>query len=247
MKFDDFGYCPSYHERLFPWLVKIMEKYFKCEIQGIDHVPDKEKIILVSNHAGILPWDAIMIQTAILKSHPARRLVRPLMEDFVFSIPFLSVFMRRIGAVSACQENAEQLLDAGELILTFPEGIKGLSKTYFKKYEIQRFGRGGLIKLALRTSSSIIPVAVKGSEESSPLLFKVEKFSSLHGFPFIPVTPTFPVLGPLGLVPLPVKWKISFGKPLNYKNKKSDAEDPVIIGRLNEDLRMHIQKMVNEL
>jgi 1-acyl-sn-glycerol-3-phosphate acyltransferase len=156
--------------------------------------------------------------------------------------------MSRIGAVRACPENAERLLSKESLVAVFPEGVKGIGKLYRDRYRLQRFGRGGFIRLCLRTRTPLVPCAVVGAEEATPLLYKDETISKLLGLPYLPVTPTFPLLGPLGLLPAPTKWQIRFGEPMSFDEFDPDAaDDPVLVGRLAERVRGSIQRMLGEL
>jgi len=155
--------------------------------------------------------------------------------------------MNRIGAVRACQENAERLLDHDKLVAVFPEGIKGIGKLYAQRYKLQRFGRGGYIKLALRMGTPVLPAAVVGAEETNPLLSKVVGPARAFGLPYFPITATFPWLGPLGLVPLPTRWKIIFGPPIELpEHGVAAAQDAVLVNRLNEQVRATIQSMLDE-
>src|SRR5262249_16721961 len=164
--------------------------------------------LIVANHSGTLPYDAAMVMHAVRSEHRTRREVRPLVEDFVFHFPYLGTLMNRIGGVRACQENAERLLTQDQLVPALPEGRQGISKLFKEGYELQRFGRGGFVKLALKCDAPIIPTAIVGAEEIHPLVTRVTWLARSFGIPYIPVTPTFPLLGPLGLVPLPTKWYI---------------------------------------
>jgi 1-acyl-sn-glycerol-3-phosphate acyltransferase len=227
----------------------LYSKWFRVEAQGIEHVPATGPALLIANHAGSLPYDSAMVMHAIRKDHPARRDVRPLVEDAVFHLPWLGPLMNRIGGVRACPENAERLISKGEVVAVFPEGVKGMGKLFRDRYRLQRFGRGGFVKLALRTGVPIIPVAVVGSEEALPLLARVTWFAKSVGIPYVPVTPTFPWLGPLGLVPLPSKWRIAFGEPLDVSAEYGPeaADDRLLVGRLSEQVRATVQGMVDEL
>jgi 1-acyl-sn-glycerol-3-phosphate acyltransferase len=187
-----------------------------------------------------------MIKTAVKREHPKHRDVRWLAEDFLFHFPFLGSFTNRIGAVRACQENAERLLEQESLTAVFPEGVKGIGKLFRKRYQLQRFGRGGFIKLSLRTRSPVVPVAVVGAEETNPMLFRIDYLSQALGIPYIPVTPTFPLLGPLGLLPLPTKWRIVFGEPVSFDEYGPEAaDDEMLVGRLAEQVRDSIQTMLD--
>ena len=175
------------------------------------------------------------------------RPVRFLVHDFAFKLPFIGTFIERTGGVRASPENAKNLLAHDQLILAFPEGIKGIGKPYDQRYKLQRFGRGGFIKLAIQTGVPIIPTAIIGSEEIHPIVFASEQIARPLGIPFFPLTPTFPWLGPLGLIPLPTKWRIIFGKPVSLKRyKKSDAGKEKIVEKLTEEVRTKIQKMIND-
>ncbi len=243
---DEFGFDPVYEKKVLPFFNFLYEKYFRVEVVGINKIPDTGRCLLVANHSGTLPYDGAMIKTAVKRVHPKQRDVRWLAEDFIFHFPFLGSFTNRIGAVRACQENAERLLRKDALVAVFPEGTKGIGKLYKERYRLQRFGRGGFIKLCLRTGSPILPVAVIGAEETNPMLFRIEALSKALGFPYIPVTPTFPLLGPLGLAPAPTKWKISFGDVIRFDGYGPEAaEDEILVARLAERVRATIQAMLD--
>jgi 1-acyl-sn-glycerol-3-phosphate acyltransferase len=244
---DEFGLDPTFEARFRRAFEVVFRKYFRVDVTGLEHVPGKGRALLVSNHSGTFPWDGVMLKTAVHLEHPARRDLRWLTEDFVFHFPFLGTFLNRIGAVRANPENAERLLARDALVAVFPEGIQGIGKLYRQRYQLQRFGRGGYVKLALRTGSVIIPTAIVGAEETNPLLFKLGWLSKLTGLPYLPVTPTFPWLGPLGLVPLPSKWKVVFGPPIDLSEHGPEgAEDAILVNRLNERVRTTIQAMVDK-
>jgi len=243
---DDFGLDPTYEARVQPLFDALYERYFRVETEGLEHIPAQGRVLLIGNHSGTIPLDGVMLKTAISVHHPARRPMRWLAEDFVFHFPFLGAFMNRIGAVRACQENAQRLLAQESLLAVFPEGIQGIGKLYRDRYRLQRFGRGGYIKLALRTGTPIVPVAIVGAEETYPLLLKLTKVAKPLGVPFVPVTPLFPWFGPVGLLPLPSRWRICVGAPIEELSEygPSDAEDPIVVNRLNERVRQAIQEML---
>lgn len=242
---DDFGLDPKYEARLLPLVDFLYRRYFRVETQGADQIPADGRCLVVANHSGTLPLDGMMLRAAVRLDHPSARELRWLAEDFVFYLPFVGAFMNRIGAVRACQENAERLLAHEELVCVFPEGIKGIGKLFRDRYRLQRFGRGGFVKLCLRTSTPIVPVAVVGAEETSPLLFRHEYLARAFGVPYVPITPTFPLLGPMGLIPAPTKWKIVFGEKIVLEQGPEDAEDEVVVGRLTERVRATIQAMLD--
>jgi 1-acyl-sn-glycerol-3-phosphate acyltransferase len=244
---DELGRDPLYAEKVMPILEFLYSRYFRVSVEGAANIPEHGRAILCANHSGTLPYDALMLMMAVRKESAGRE-VRPLVEDFVFHFPYLGVAVNRIGAVRACQENAERLLARDQLIAVFPEGIKGMGKLFRERYRLQRFGRGGFIKLALRTGSPIIPAAIIGAEEIHPLVSRVGVLAKALGLPYLPVTPTFPFLGPLGLLPLPTKWTIRLGKPLDYAEQYGPgaADDRILVNKLGETVRAAIQEMIDE-
>jgi len=246
---DEFGRDPQVAARVEPLLDFFYKSYFRVDARGLGHIPDEGRALIVANHSGTLPYDGAMIMHAVKHHHSAARDVRPLVEDFVFHFPYLGTLMNRIGGVRACPENAERLLEQDQLVAVFPEGIKGIGKLYRERYQLQRFGRGGFIKLALKTDAPIIPTAVVGAEEIHPMLTKVTWLAKSIGIPYIPVTPTFPMLGPLGLVPLPAKWYLAFGEPLyfNAEYGADGANDRILVNKLAEQVRSKIQLMIDAL
>ena len=228
---------------LFDFLYK---RYFRVETVGASTFPARGAALVVANHSGALPYDGAMLKTAMRHAHPAKRELRWLAEDFIFHLPFLGAFMNRIGAVRACQENAERLLKQERLVGVFPKGVKGIGKLFRDRYKLQRFGRGGFIRLCLRTETPIVPCAVIGAEEATPMLYRLEYLANIIGVPYLPVTPTFPALGPLGLVPAPTKWRIVFGEPIRFDGYGPEAaDDSLLVGRLTEKVRSTIQGMLD--
>jgi 1-acyl-sn-glycerol-3-phosphate acyltransferase len=246
---DEFGRDPNVAARVDPLLEFLYKTYFRVETRGLGHIPDEGRALIVANHSGTLPYDGAMIMHAVKEEHRAHRAVRPLVEDFVFHFPYLGTLMNRIGGVRACQENAERLLAQDQLTAVFPEGIKGIGKLYKERYQLQRFGRGGFVKLALKCDAPIIPTAVVGAEEIHPMVTKVTWLAKSFGIPYIPVTPTFPFLGVAGLVPLPTKWYIAFGEPLyfNAEYGADGANDRILVNKLAEQVRTRIQEMIDAL
>jgi 1-acyl-sn-glycerol-3-phosphate acyltransferase len=243
---DDFGFDPVYEQRVMPILAFLYERYFRVECHGVENVPAEGRCLIVGNHSGTIPYDGAMLKMAVKREHSKQRDVRWLAEDFIFHFPFLGSLSNRIGAVRACQENAERLLRQEALVAVFPEGIKGIGKLFKDRYKLQRFGRGGFIKLCLRTNTPVVPVAIVGAEETHPMLFRVHSLSDTLGLPYIPVTPTFPWLGPVGLLPAPTKWKIVFGEPRSFPGYGPEAaDDEILVGQLAEQVRGTIQEMLD--
>jgi 1-acyl-sn-glycerol-3-phosphate acyltransferase len=243
---DDFGFDPVYEERVMPIFNFLYERYFRVECRGVGNIPAAGRCLVVGNHSGTIPYDGAMLKVAVKREHPSQRDVRWLAEDFIFHFPFLGSFSNRVGAVRACQENAERLLRQEALVAVFPEGIKGIGKLFKDRYKLQRFGRGGFIKLCLRTHTPVVPVAVVGAEETHPMLLRIHSLADMLGLPYIPITPTFPWLGPLGLLPAPTKWKIVFGELQSFEGYGPEAaDDEILVGQLAEQVRSTIQAMLD--
>jgi 1-acyl-sn-glycerol-3-phosphate acyltransferase len=201
----------------------------------------------VANHAGILPWDATMMSVALLRYHPLPRQPRFLVLNWAFQLPYVSVAMRKLGGVPASPHNAERLLRQDELVAVFPEGVRGAGKDWKDRYRLQRFGRGGFVELALRTGAPITPVAVVGSEEIYPKLGESRALARVTGAPYFPLTPTFPLLGPLGAIPLPSRWRIEFCDPIDLADYGADrVDDRSLVLEITESVRDTVQRKVYE-
>lgn len=245
---DPHGASVQAWQRVRPWLRFLFEEYFRAEVDGIANVPTTGPALLVANHGGLLPFDALMLRYAVEELHPAGRAPRILIEDWFMELPALNLLLTRMGAMRGSQQNARRLLADGDLVTIFPEGAKGVTKRWRDRYRVQRFGRGGTIRLALETGVPIIPVAIVGGEEIYPLLARLRLPIAKAEFNFLPLTPTFPWLGPLGLLPLPGKWMIRFGAPLDMQGlNKEAAADDMAVNELNEALRSTIQDQVGSL
>lgn len=246
---DEFGFDPDLTEHvLLPPLRPLYDSWFRVETRGLEHVPDTGGALLVANHSGTLPLDALMTTIALLDHHPARRHLRLLGADLVFSLPVVAPLARKGGNTLACNADAERLLSGGELVGVFPEGFKGIGKPFSERYKLQRFGRGGFVSAALRTGVPIIPCSIVGAEEIYPMIHNVKTLARLLGLPYLPVTPTFPLLGPLGAVPLPSKWIIEFGEPIETGHLgTAAAEDPMLVFNLTDQVRETIQSTLYTL
>jgi 1-acyl-sn-glycerol-3-phosphate acyltransferase len=244
---DEFGHDPDLVEHvLAPLLRPLYRHWWRVETRGLEHVPSTGPALVVGNHAGTLPFDALMVALALLDEHPAHRSLRMLAADLAFDLPVVAHLARKSGNTLACAEDATRLLEAGELVGVWPEGYKGLGKPYRERYQLQRFGRGGFVEIALRTGAPIVPVAVVGSEEIYPMLANLRRLARLLGFPYFPVTPTFPALGPLGAIPLPSKWVIEFCPPIDTASLGPEAAmDPMALFDLTDQVRDTIQQTVH--
>lgn len=245
---DDFGFDRAFTDAVVPYALWLYRNYWRVEAEGVENVPATGRAMLVSNHAGVVPYDGAMIRMAILAGHPAPRHARMLVVDWAFGVPFTSMLLRRTGNVLAHPHNAAVLLDRDELVGVFPEGVKGASKLYRDRYQIRRFGRGGFAQVAIRAGAPIVPVAVVGSEEVHPVLADFPGLARALGLPMLPLTPTFPLLGPLGLLPLPSKWFIAFGEPISTAEVGPEAaDDKTTVLDLSEQLREWVQAKVDEM
>jgi 1-acyl-sn-glycerol-3-phosphate acyltransferase len=243
---DEWGYDPSFAAAAEPVLGFLYDRWWRVTATGTEHVPREGRALLVANHAGVLPWDAAMTAAAVRRGG-VQRDARFLVLDWAFGLPWVSVAIRRAGGVPASPYNALRLLEQDHLVMVFPEGAKGVGKPWSERYRLQRFGRGGFVELALRTGAPIIPVAIVGSEEIYPKLGELPGVARLLGAPYFPITPTFPLLGPLGAIPLPSRWRIAFGEPVDLSGLAPEAaEDRATVLELSEELRDRIQGMVLE-
>jgi 1-acyl-sn-glycerol-3-phosphate acyltransferase len=240
---DEFGFDPELNDAvLMAALRPLYRHWFRVEVQGIENIPSEGGALVVCNHAGTIGLDAAMVQLAILDEHPAKRHLRPLGATLVFALPFVGMLARKAGATLACNPDAERLLRAGELVGVWPEGYKGTGKPFSERYRLQRFGRGGFVSAALAAGVPIVPCSVIGSEEIYPMLGNARLLARLLGLPYFPLTPTFPWLGPLGAVPLPSKWVIEFGEPIDPAGFGDAAgEDPMLVFEVTDQVRETIQ------
>jgi 1-acyl-sn-glycerol-3-phosphate acyltransferase len=245
---DDFGFDRELTDAVFHPLLRVLYRdWFRTEVSGIEHLPTEGAGLIVGNHSGTVALDALMLTVAIHDRHPLDRHLRLLGADLVFRVPIMSELARKSGATVACNADAERLLANGQLVGVFPEGFKGIGKRFADRYKLQRFGRGGFVSAALRTGTPIVPVAIIGAEEIFPILADVKPLARLLGLPYFPITPTFPWLGPLGLVPLPSKWLIQFCPPIPTAHLTEHADDPMVVYNLADQVRETIQATLLEL
>lgn len=241
---DDFGLDPLYLSRTRPLLDFLYERWWRIAVSGAERLPDTGRVLFVANGSGVLPWDALMLAHAVERAHPGMRRPRFLVSDHVMTRPFLPPVLARLGAVRAHPENAERVLGRDEWLIAFPEGHKGSLKPFAERYRLARFGRGGFVRLALRRRAWLVPVAIVGAEEIHPVLGHMELAERLFGVS-LPITPTFPWLGPLGLVPLPSRWRIAFGAPLDLAGvDAAAADDPAFVARTREQVRDTIASLL---
>lgn len=244
--YDAFGRDPHLIAKVQPICEMLLERHFRAHVEGAERLP-AGRALFVANHGGALPWDVIMLQAALRKETAGKMELRPLLEDAIVSAPFLGTFMNRLGCVRASQENATRLLAREEPVAVFPEGLLGLGKRYRRRYKLQRFGRGGFVRLAIRTQTVIVPVAVLGAEDAAPLLLRWELAGKGLGLPYLPITPLFPLFGPLGLLPLPSRWSIRIGHPIDVARQVADPEDAIAVGEVTARIREQLQTDLRDL
>ncbi len=246
---DEFGYDADFTEHvLLPPLRLLYERWFRVTALTVENVPSTGGALLVANHSGTIAVDALMTALAVADHHPAHRMLRMLGADLLFDTPVLGPLARRGGNTLACQEDAERLLNSGEVVSVFPEGFKGVGKPFSQRYRLQRFGRGGFVSAAVRAGVPIVPCAIVGAEEIYPMIGNIKPLARALGWPYFPVTPTFPLLGPLGAIPLPSKWLIEFGEPIPTDDLPAGAaEDPMVVFNLADRVRETIQQSLYRL
>ncbi|MEE6259411.1 lysophospholipid acyltransferase family protein [Plantactinospora sonchi] len=245
---DEFGFDPELTDQVFHPLLRLLyREWFRTEVTGVHHLPVDSSGLVVGNHSGTVALDALVLAAVLRDRHPAHRHLRLLGADLVFRMPVVSELARKTGGTVACNPDAERLLGRGELVGVFPEGFKGIGKLYAERYKLQRFGRGGFVSAALRTGAPIIPVAIVGAEETYPMLADIKPLARLLKLPYFPVTPTFPWLGPLGVVPLPSKWLIEFCPPIPTAHLVDSADDPLVVFNLADQVRETIQQTLHQL
>jgi 1-acyl-sn-glycerol-3-phosphate acyltransferase len=246
---DTFGFDEQLTDTiLLPLLRPLYRRWFRIEVRGIENVPGEGAALIVANHSGTIPLDSLMTEVAVHDEHPAHRHLRMLGADLVFQLPFFSDVARKNGTTLACTEDTERLLAAGELVGVWPEGFKGIGKPFTERYKLQRFGRGGFVSAAIRAKTPIVPCSIVGAEETYPMIANLGTLARMIGVPYIPITPTFPWLGPLGLVPLPSKWIIEFGEPIATDSYGDGAaDDPMLVFELTDRVRETIQQTLYAL
>jgi 1-acyl-sn-glycerol-3-phosphate acyltransferase len=220
--FDPYGMSPEEARRMFLPTAAMYRYYFRVENFGIDRVPEG-RVMLIANHAGQLPFDGMMITMAMLLEADPPRICRSMGEYFLPRLPWMGTAMARGGAMVGTPENCVHMLDNDECVLVFPEGARGMNKVYTERYRLQRMGLG-FMRLALETATPIVPIAVVGSDDQQPGIANFADLGRRLGLPAFPITLGFPLLGPLGMLPMPVKYRIYFGEPMVFEGDSSDDD-----------------------
>jgi 1-acyl-sn-glycerol-3-phosphate acyltransferase len=236
---------PELVKTVMPLAMPLYSLYWRCEVFGIENIPTEGPALLAANHSGTIPVDGAMLKVAVLKEHGRNPWL--LAADLAFRIPIFRDVIRIAGNARADRAETVALLRKGELIGVFPEGFKGIGKGWSNRYRLQRFGRGGFVEVAMETGAPIIPVAIIGAEETYPMIANLKTVARRFGLPYFPITPTFPLLGPLGAIPLPSKWIIAFGKPIpTVQYGVEAAEDTQLVLETSEETRQAVQSLLKE-
>jgi len=231
--FDPFGYSPDYVRSVAPYVLLFYKFYFRTQVFGVEKVP-KGRVILVANHSGQIPVDGMILATAMMVEPEEPRMVRSMVEKWVPTLPFVSYFMVRTGQVVGTPDNCVRLLERDECISVFPEGVRGISKPFSERYKLVEFG-SGFMRLALKTRSPIVPVAIIGGEEQAPSLHNSRTLARLIGSPSFPVTPI--------PFPLPVRYRLFFGEPMVFRGDEDEEDERV--ERKVKSVRSALQALIH--
>lgn len=243
---DPFGLDVSVVERALPILLALYRFWFRVQSEGHQHLPRRGGAILVANHGGLLPFDGAMAAVDTLLHSDPPRLLRPLVARFVRDLPLVRDFYAGTGPVIGTRDNFRQLLERRELVLVFPEGVAGIKKTMPDRYRLQHF-HPGFVEEAVRHRVPVIPMAIIGPDDQAPILYDLKTIARWLRLPAFPITPTFPWLGPLGLLPYPVRYRIVYGEPLALHEQapREAADDRPRMEEMAARVRLTIQHLVD--
>lgn len=244
--YDALDFSPRVTRRTLAVFKLLYQHYFRVQSSGHQVLPEKGGAILASNHGGLLPFDAAMTAVDILLKANPPRLARAIVDRWAGSLPFVNIFYSRVGQVVGTRENFRQLLRGEQIVLVFPEGMAGMRKKAAERYVLQKFNVG-FVEESIRHRVPIIPTAVIGADDQSPILYDIKPLARLLSLPVFPITPTFPLLGLLGLLPYPVRYEINYGEPFRfYEEFPPDvADDPHAVRYMAEQVRRRIQEIVD--
>ena len=243
--YDEFGASPDTIRGNLPLAMFLYKKWFRVIVRGLENIPSEGRALIIGNHSGQIPLDGMMIMVACMTQLEKPRLPRTMVEKWFPTLPFVGTMFTRAGQLVGVTENAERILEKGEILMIFPEGALGSGKTWNKRYRLQRF-TPGFMELAIKYKTPIIPVSVIGGEEQAPSFFNVKPIADALGMPYFPITPTFPWTGPFGFIPYPSRYRITFGEPLDFSMYGEELDDPEKIRVHIETVHSLIQDMVNE-
>lgn len=218
---DAFGFDPEFTKAAIAPFVWLYQRYFRVETQGIENLRGG-RLLLVGNHSGQIPIDASMVGLAAFLEADPPRVIRSMYERWVPRLPYISIFMQRVGQVIGTPANCKKLLEQEQCILVFPEGARGVTKPFRKRYRLEPFGLG-FMRLALETATPIVPVAIIGAEEQYISIGNLETLAKTLGLPGLPVLPQL-LIPLLGWAPLPTKYRIRFGDPMYFTGDPDDED-----------------------
>ncbi|MEZ4750803.1 MAG: 1-acyl-sn-glycerol-3-phosphate acyltransferase [Bdellovibrionota bacterium] len=221
------------YEVLPKFFLEIINRYLRVKTVGIRHIPKKGPVIVISNHSGYMGFDALMLGHQIYTY--TKRIPRIIAHKMWFVRPEISVRAKRMGMVPATFTNGLEILKDSTCLLLFPEGEEGNFKPTRYRYRLRRFRRG-FVRLALKTGAPIVPAMVIGAEETHITLSQVRWAKQVIGI-IVPI--------PLNVLPLPVKWKIKFLKPIRLKADPEKADDIQYVTRLSREIRIQMQKAIH--
>lgn len=245
-RLERFGMDPRLVERATPVVEALYATWWRVEARGLEHVPDAGPAVVVANHAGLLPWDALVLRHALRRDHPAHRELRPLLDDAACDRPLAGPVAVRLGAVRASPEAAHRILSGGDLVGVFPEGSLAEARPWRERYRVSHFGRGGFVKVALRAGAPVIPCAIVGSEEAAPPIARTGWLADLLRLPLLATAPTFR-LPSVGLVPLPSRWSLRFGPPIELGGgSPAAADDAGLVAGAVARTRAAVQEMLDQ-
>ncbi|HXW53635.1 MAG TPA: lysophospholipid acyltransferase family protein [Myxococcota bacterium] len=234
---DQFGFDAKTLFAIAPMMIWLYRQYFRCETLGAEHIPSG-RMMVIANHSGQLPFDGAMIITSFILEPKHPRFLRGMVERWTSEIPFVSTFLSRSGQVVGSPSICQRLLEKNEGVIVFPEGVSGIVKLFSERYQLTKFG-SGFMRVALAAHAPIVPVALIGAEEQAPAIANLAPLAKKLGMPALPLV--FPQILPL---PLPVKYRIYIGQPLNFSG--DGTEDDLEIGTMVQETKHTIQEMIND-
>ncbi len=236
---DPFGLDPQWAKYALLTIAALHRRYFRTEVHGIENAPSG-RVLLVANHSGQLPIDGALLGAAMFMDAEPPRIIRAMVEKWAVSLPFVSLLFTRVGQVVGVPENAKRLLSQGEALLVFPEGARGIAKTFDRRYKLAEFGLG-FMRMAIETDTPVVPVAVIGGEEQYISVANVESIAKLLHIPAFPIIPQLFLPG--GQLPLPTKYRIWFGEPMRFTGDADD--DDSVMDEKVWVVKQTIQSMLN--
>lgn len=237
---DPFGMDPQWVKYALATVALLHRRYFRTEVHGIENVP-RGRVLLIANHSGQIPIDGALIGAAMFMDAEPPRFMRAMVERWAHTLPFVSLLFSRVGQVVGVPENAQRLLEQEEALLVFPEGSRGISKTFDRRYQLVDFGLG-FMRLAIETNTPIVPVAVIGGEEQYISVGNIESLAKLFKMPAFPIIPQ--LLVPGLQLPLPTKYHMYFGEPMSFTGDADD--DDAVIEEKVFVVKATIQTMLNK-